>query len=65
MKTELQYLVYVTVFTGLLWVPYILDRMATPLPRQGSRPRPSPARRWCTSGPAWCTRWPTRSRFLG
>ena len=29
MKTELQYLVYVTVFTGLLWVPYILDRIAT------------------------------------
>jgi len=28
MKTELQYLVYVTVFTGLLWVPYILDRIA-------------------------------------
>jgi len=24
MKTELQYLVYVTVFTGLLWVAYIL-----------------------------------------
>ena len=29
MKTELQYLVYVTVFTGLLWVAYILDRIAT------------------------------------
>ena len=29
MKTELQYLVYVTVLTGLLWVPYILDRIAT------------------------------------
>jgi len=28
-KTELQYLVYVTVFTGLLWVAYILDRIAT------------------------------------
>jgi uncharacterized MAPEG superfamily protein len=27
MKTELQYLVYVTIFTGLLWVPYILDRV--------------------------------------
>ena len=26
MKTELQYLVYVTVFTALLWVPYILNR---------------------------------------
>lgn len=29
MKTELLYLVYVTVFTGILWVPYILDRIAT------------------------------------
>ena len=28
MKTELSYLVYVTVLTGLLWVPYILDRVA-------------------------------------
>lgn len=27
MKTELLYLVYVTVFTGLLWVPYILNRL--------------------------------------
>ena len=29
MKTELLYLVCVTVLTGLLWVPYILDRVAT------------------------------------
>jgi len=28
MKTELQYLVYVAALTGLLWVPYILDRIA-------------------------------------
>ena len=28
MKTELLYLAYVTVFTGILWVPYILDRIA-------------------------------------
>jgi uncharacterized MAPEG superfamily protein len=27
MKTELWYLVLVTAFTGLLWVPYILDRV--------------------------------------
>jgi len=26
MKTELLYLVWVTVLTGLLWVPYVLDR---------------------------------------
>jgi len=29
MKPELIYLVYVTALTGLLWVPYILDRIAT------------------------------------
>ena len=29
MKTELLYLVYVTVLTGLLWIPYILERIAT------------------------------------
>jgi uncharacterized MAPEG superfamily protein len=28
MKTDLLYLTYVTVLTGLLWVPYILDRIA-------------------------------------
>lgn len=27
MKTELFYLALVTAFTGLLWVPYILDRL--------------------------------------
>ena len=27
MKTELWYLVLVTAFTGLMWVPYILDRL--------------------------------------
>lgn len=27
MKTELLYLTLATVFTGLLWVPYILDRV--------------------------------------
>ena len=28
MKTELFYLVLVTAFTGLMWLPYILDRLA-------------------------------------
>ncbi len=28
MKPELTYLVWVTILTALLWVPYILDRMA-------------------------------------
>jgi uncharacterized MAPEG superfamily protein len=28
MKTELVYLTWVTVLTGVLWVPYILDRIA-------------------------------------
>jgi uncharacterized MAPEG superfamily protein len=29
MRTEIQYLVYVTAFTGLLWIPYVLDRFVT------------------------------------
>ncbi len=29
MKTELLYLVLVTVMTALIWIPYILDRVAT------------------------------------
>lgn len=28
MKTELLYLTFVAAFTGLMWVPYILDRLA-------------------------------------
>ena len=28
MKTELLYLALVTAFTGLMWVPYVLDRIA-------------------------------------
>ena len=28
MKTEILYLTYVAALTGLLWVPYILDRVA-------------------------------------
>ena len=28
MKTQLQYLVYVAALTGLLWIPYIVDRAA-------------------------------------
>lgn len=28
MKTELMYLIWVTALTGLLWVPYVLDRIA-------------------------------------
>jgi uncharacterized MAPEG superfamily protein len=28
MDTELMYLVAVTAFTGLMWIPYILDRIA-------------------------------------
>lgn len=28
MKTELLYLTYIAAFTGLLWVPYILNRLA-------------------------------------
>lgn len=29
MKTELFYLTCITVFTGLLWLPYVLNRIAT------------------------------------
>jgi len=29
MKPELMYLVWVTVLTALLWIPYVLDRFAT------------------------------------
>ena len=28
MKTELMYLVWVTTLTALIWIPYILDRIA-------------------------------------
>jgi uncharacterized MAPEG superfamily protein len=28
MKPELMYLVWITIFTALIWIPYVLDRMA-------------------------------------
>ena len=28
MKAELTYLVWVTILTGLMWIPYVLDRVA-------------------------------------
>ena len=28
MRTELMYLVWVTALTGVMWIPYILDRLA-------------------------------------
>lgn len=28
MKPELMYLVYVTILTAVIWIPYVLDRMA-------------------------------------
>ena len=28
MKPEIAYLVWVTIFTALIWIPYILDRIA-------------------------------------
>jgi hypothetical protein len=54
MKTELLYLVYVTAFTGLLWVPYILDRIATRglLAAVGYPENPKPQSRWAPAGGA-------------
>ena len=48
MKTELLYLVYVTIFTGLLWIPYILDRIATRglLDAVGYPENPKPQSAW-------------------
>jgi uncharacterized MAPEG superfamily protein len=48
MKTELLYLTYVAIFTGLLWVPYILDRIATRglLDAVGYPESPKPQSRW-------------------
>jgi len=48
MKTELLYLVYVTILTMLLWVPYILDRIAKwgLLGAVGYPPNPPPQSPW-------------------
>jgi uncharacterized MAPEG superfamily protein len=48
MKTELYYLVLVTVLTGLIWVPYILDRIATRglLDAVGYPENPKPQSAW-------------------
>ena len=44
MKTELLYLALVSAFTGLLWVPYILDRVMVwgLLDAVGYPPHPQP-----------------------
>jgi uncharacterized MAPEG superfamily protein len=48
MKTELLYLTLVTAFTGLLWVPYILDRVAVRglTDAVGYPPNPKPQSPW-------------------
>jgi len=48
MPTELLYLARVTVLTGLLWVPYILDRMATRglMEAVGYPENPKPQSKW-------------------
>lgn len=48
MKTELLYLAYVTVFTALLWVPYIVDRIAVRgvADAVGYPERPKPQSAW-------------------
>ncbi len=48
MKTELSYLAYVTVFTALLWVPYVLDRIASRglVEAVGYPEDPKPQSRW-------------------
>ena len=48
MKTELFYLALVTAFTGLLWVPYILDRVAVRglLDAVGYPQAPKPQSEW-------------------
>ena len=48
MKTELWYLVCVTVLTGLLWIPYILDRVLVRglIDAVGYPDNPKPQSRW-------------------
>jgi uncharacterized MAPEG superfamily protein len=48
MKTELLYLTLVTAFTGLMWVPYILDRVAVRglTDAVGYPPNPKPQSPW-------------------
>jgi len=48
MKTELFYLALVTAFTGLLWVPYVLDRIMVwgLIDAVGYPPAPKPQSPW-------------------
>ena len=48
MKTELMYLTWVTALTGLLWIPYILDRIAVwgIADTVGYPANPKPQSRW-------------------
>jgi len=48
MSTELVYLTWVTILTGVLWIPYILDRIATGglLEAVGYPANPKPQSAW-------------------
>lgn len=48
MKPELLYLCYATVLTGVLWVPYILDRVLTRgvISAVGYEEQPKPQSKW-------------------
>ncbi len=48
MTPELKYLVYVTVLTALLWIPYVLNRMAVRgiADTVGYPENPKPAAKW-------------------
>ncbi|HEX7046064.1 MAG TPA: MAPEG family protein [Gammaproteobacteria bacterium] len=48
MKTEMTYLVWVTVFTGLLWIPYVLNRITVRglVDTVGYPERPKPLAPW-------------------
>ena len=50
MKTELLYLVLVTTFTAIIWIPYILDRIAVwgLMDAVGYPEKPKPQSPWAT-----------------
>jgi uncharacterized MAPEG superfamily protein len=50
MKTELMYLTWVTALTGVLWIPYILDRIAVwgLIEAVGYPANPKPQSPWAT-----------------
>ena len=63
MKTELFWLALTTIMTGLMWVPYVLDRIAVRVLRPPRKPIATGQTTYRLGEPTYCSRTTTRSKI--